>query len=331
MDPLTHAVAGGLASGSMAIKKEVRPAIFVGLVSGMLADLDFFIYRHEDPLFTIEVHRQFTHSLVFIPVGALIAAILLFWFVRDRLPFSRVYLFAFAAYATAGLLDACTSYGTVLLWPFSENRFAWNLISILDPMFSVGLLMFLFFSLFRWSPLFARLAWVWVTLYLAFGFVQRERADRLTAQLANQRSHVIEHSVVKPTLGNLVLWRSTYIADGRVYADGIRVGLVRGDRIYEGDSSPLVIPQTDFQRYRGTTLFEDLIRMSDLSEGYLVRHPEKPLVVGDARYAMLPTSLSPLWGVVVDTTRADEHLSFLYFRESGPDIRAPWLKMLRGQ
>ena len=40
-------------------------------------------------------------------------------------------------YATHGLLDSCTSYGTQLFWPFSDVRVAWDTMSIVDPLFTV--------------------------------------------------------------------------------------------------------------------------------------------------------------------------------------------------
>jgi membrane-bound metal-dependent hydrolase YbcI (DUF457 family) len=39
-------------------------------------------------------------------------------------------------YATHAILDVATSYGTFLLWPFIEIRYSWNIISIVDPLFS---------------------------------------------------------------------------------------------------------------------------------------------------------------------------------------------------
>lgn len=65
------------------------------------------------------------------PFGALIAALLLWPFLRKRLPFARLYLFALLGYCLSGVLDAFTSYGTNLLWPVSDARVAFNIISVL--------------------------------------------------------------------------------------------------------------------------------------------------------------------------------------------------------
>jgi membrane-bound metal-dependent hydrolase YbcI (DUF457 family) len=48
---------------------------------------------------------------------------------------------ATAGYATHGLLDASTTYGTLFFWPFTDMRVAWNAISIVDPLFTLVLLL----------------------------------------------------------------------------------------------------------------------------------------------------------------------------------------------
>ncbi|MDB2316436.1 metal-dependent hydrolase, partial [Luminiphilus sp.] len=44
----------------------------------------------------------------------------------NHLRYQQVWLVALVGYATHGLLDACTTYGTMLLWPFSDARIAWS-------------------------------------------------------------------------------------------------------------------------------------------------------------------------------------------------------------
>ena len=56
--------------------------------------------------------------------------------------FKQIYLFSFLGYFSHGLLDACTSYGTVLFWPLSNQRVGLNIISIIDPLFTGVILIF---------------------------------------------------------------------------------------------------------------------------------------------------------------------------------------------
>lgn len=98
----------------------------LGLLCGLAPDLDVLISSSTDPLLPLEYHRQFTHSLIFIPVGGLICALVLYLlFARHRsLSFGATYLYCTLGYATHALLDSCTTYGTLLLWPFSDMRVA---------------------------------------------------------------------------------------------------------------------------------------------------------------------------------------------------------------
>jgi len=331
LDPLTHGLVGATASQSAAERDKLRPAAFTGFVAAMLADLDYFIHIPSDPLFNIEVHRQFTHSLIFIPVGALVAAGLLWWFMRKHLSFKELYSYSILGYATAGLLDAFTSYGTQLLWPFTDTRIAWNYISVVDPVVTAGLLLFLIFAWFKRDKLFVYAAGGWLIIFLVFGWIQHNRAESAVISLAMDRNHQIEDVVVKPTIGNQRLWRANYIYDGMIYTDAIRTGIISGIKIYEGEAEPRILIEEEFSEFESTTLYNDLQRFRNLSENYLIRHPEKPEIIGDARYSMLPTSLIPLWGVEVDTTDTERHLPFLYFRDAGDEIREPFWDMLLGR
>ena len=132
MDPISQGVAGAVVSGANQPKKHTNLALLCGAFAGISADIDVFISSPTDPLLFLEYHRQFTHSLVFIPFGAAICSALLWHWVRQHIDLRRLYLSCLLGFASHGLLDTCTTYGTQLFWPFSEERFAWNIISIID-------------------------------------------------------------------------------------------------------------------------------------------------------------------------------------------------------
>lgn len=330
MDPVTQGLVGASAALLFSDMEKAKPAALTGALSAMAADLDIFIVSKSDPLLNIEMHRQFTHSLLFIPAGALIVSAVLYLFLKKQLNFQQLYLYSFAGLSTAGLLDACTSYGTQLLWPFSDTRIAWSVISIFDPLVTAGLILFTVLALVKKEKRFAILSLGWLALFLMYGVVQQQRAETAAENLAKSRSHSPEEWVVKPTLGNQILWRVNYKQDGRIYTDAIRTGILSGIRTYEGESSEEMNPRVEYNSLEGTVLYRDLLRFETLSDGYLVRHPERPDVIGDARFSMLPTSMTPLWGVEADTALADRHAPFLYFRDSGQEIRDEYLKLLMG-
>lgn len=329
MDPVTHGLIGASASQSVVSKEQLRPAAIIGLVSAMLADLDVFITDPADPLLNIELHRQFSHSFVFIPVGALIASGLLWYFFRNKMSFKKLYALSFLGYATAGITDTFTSYGTKLFWPFLDSRFSWDLISVFDPLFSAVILGLVIFTLYKKNPKVSWFVWPWIALYLSFAVLQQQRGKSVAKTIAKQQNHQIERLVVKPTLGNQLLWSIRYEAKDSLYANGIRLGL--DAKVYSGESAPLLNWQQQYQQFKGTTLYEDIRRFDKLSEGYLIQHPDKNNIIGDGRYAMLPTDMSPLWGIKVDTSQPGKHLPFKTFREVTPAVKDAYLDMLLGK
>ena len=77
MDPLTQGVVGASLPLASARRRDIVSAAVLGFLAGMAPDLDVLIRSSEDPLLFLEYHRQFTHALVFIPIGGLICAMVL--------------------------------------------------------------------------------------------------------------------------------------------------------------------------------------------------------------------------------------------------------------
>ena len=116
MDPLTQGVLGATLPQASVSGRYAASAGLLGFLSGLAADLDVLIRSSTDPLLFLEYHRQFTHSLMFVPFGGLICAAVLHFVIGRRrgLSFRQTWLFCTLGYATHALLDACTTYGTML-------------------------------------------------------------------------------------------------------------------------------------------------------------------------------------------------------------------------
>jgi inner membrane protein len=330
MDLVTQGLAGALLAQGVAPRAEVRRAAVVGAIAGMLPDADVLIWTANDPLLTLEFHRHFTHSLAFAPFGALLVALVLWPCLSGGLTFKRTWLYALTGILAGGLLDACTSFGTMLLWPFSDERIAWSLVAIVDPLFSLVLVIALIFSLRFRIPSPARIGIGVAGLYLAFAFVQHERAESVATALAQSRGHQAIRSEVKPTLGNIVLWRSIYQVDQTFHVDAVRVGWFGGVRIYPGGSVEALNPARLSTTLTNSVLGRDIERFARLSDNYIVWHPSHEDVIGDARYAMLPNGVDPLWGIRIDPEKPERHVSFHTFRSFGADLRRKFMNMLRG-
>lgn len=331
MDPLSQGVCGAIASQSFVLNKQnLLFVTIIGFLAGMSADLDILIRSSDDPLLYLEYHRQFTHSLIFIPVGGLVcAAIFQLLYFRKHLAFKYTYYYATLGYATHALLDSCTSYGTQLLWPFSHYRVAWNNVSIIDPLFTIPLLMLMVLSLRRKSSQLARLAIAYAIIYLLIGVIQGSRAEVLGRLVAKNNNDTILRITAKPTFGNLLVWKVIYETKDRFHTTGIRIGFTH--KIYSGNSVLKLDIKRDFPWIRnGSTQHQDIERFRWFSDGYIAKHPSRENTIADVRYSALPDKIEPIWGIILDPSDQSKHADFENFREKVISQSRDFLKYIRG-
>lgn len=296
MDPLTQGLLGAAAAQALLGRRFPR-AWLAGAVGGMAPDLDVLISSATDPLLAVEYHRQFTHALAFIPVGGAIAALPWMASARGRRRWREVVLASVAGYATHGVLDACTTYGTQLFWPFSGTRVAWSVISIVDPVFTLALLVGVVLAARRRAARPAALALLACALYLGAGAAQRARALDAQGRIAAARGHERSRAEAFPTLANLFVWRSLYQSGDSLYADRVRVGL-GGARWTPGSVVALAREEElgDRER-RDPRIARDFRRFRWFSNGWIARAPDAPEVIGDVRYSLRTGSFDPVWGI----------------------------------
>lgn len=332
MDIVTQGLLGAVLAQSVAKKSEYRIAPVVGFLSGLLADADVLIRSSSDSLLAIEYHRHFTHSIFFIPFGALIAAILFWPFVKKQLHFSRLYIFALSGYSLSGFLDACTSYGTHLFWPLMDERVSFHIISIIDPVFSAVLLLACIYAIRKKTPHYARLGLSLAGLYLLLGWVQLQRAESVIEDYAQAQGNDVQQLVVKPTLANQFLWRTIYQSNGNFYIDAVRLGLFSASRIYHGRVIKVFAPDTDLKSLAtDSVLYQDISRFMSFSDHYVAFHPGDQTILADIRYSNYPTGVEPLWGIEIDTQHPEQHARFRIFRNMNRENRELFISMLLGE
>ena len=150
MDTITHGIAGALIGKALFSSDDLfasRPMTRQRLVTwstmlgAIFPDSDVFrdIFSRDD-LLVISWHRSITHSLVCLPVFALLLAALTRWVARWRKWDAPSFLVLTGIYA-AGilshiLLDLVTSFGTMVWSPIKWSRPAWDLIFIVDFTFT---------------------------------------------------------------------------------------------------------------------------------------------------------------------------------------------------
>lgn len=242
-----------------------------------------------------------------------------------------MYLWACLGYASHGLLDACTSYGTYLLWPLTDTRYAWNWISVIDPIYTVPLAILLAVSVWRQGRRSLGLAWIWLVAYMTFGAVQNHRAEQIVADWARQSGLTIERLVAKPAFANLILWRGLVDDGQRFHLVAVR-NLPGSDTLLWSGGSV-----ARFARPEGLIdgqLTTDLDRFDHFSSDWLFRYPDYDAAgewfIGDFRYAIDPASQRPLWGIVFNPEDPDSRARYTTPRRVTEEERAAFFQRLRG-
>jgi len=154
MDTITHGIAGALIAKaafggrdliSRAGMEKRRLATWALTVGAIFPDSDVLreFFSH-DPLLIITWHRSVTHSLLCLPVWSLILAALTAAIARSR-KWESPSLLALAGIYAIGILshivlDLCTSFGTMIWSPLEWSRPAWDILFIVDFLFSSILL-----------------------------------------------------------------------------------------------------------------------------------------------------------------------------------------------
>lgn len=332
MDLFTQGLIGAAFVQAAPVKRtHLRIAGGFGFVAGMAADLDAFIHSSTDPLTFLEYHRHFTHSFAFIPVGGLLCALILqgIFGRRWRLTFLQTFAFCTLGYATHGLLDACTTYGTMLLWPFSDMRVAWNLVAIVDPLFTVPVAVLILLASLKRHALFARAALCWAAFYLALGLWQHDAAVAMGQQIALARGHTPIRIEAKPSFANILVWKTIYETPEHFHVDAVRVGLA--PRSFPGASVAKLVASRDLPWLASETQqAKDIERFSALSDGFVALDPEQPNRIIDVRYSFLPNEIKALWSIEISPDAAPSaHARFLTHRdEAAENLGKLWRMIL---
>ncbi|MEZ8727948.1 metal-dependent hydrolase [Vibrio cyclitrophicus] len=332
MDPLTQGVLGASLSQSASRKQNLVVAGVLGLLSGLAPDLDALIKSQSDPLLALEFHRQFTHSLFFIPIGSLICALALHHLIAKRrgLSFKQSWLFCALGYGTHALLDACTTYGTQLLWPLTNARFAWNTISIIDPVYTLPILILLVFATLKRVPWLARVAFTWALVYPTIGMIQRDRAEAIGWQLAEERQHTPIRLEAKPSFANILVWKVVYETEAHYHVDAVRVGT--SVSTYPGESIAKLnvgrdLPWLDLDSQQA----KDIERFRWFSNGYIAQDPAEELRIIDVRYSIVPNQMKALWSIKLSkTVDVNAHVKYETHRDNTPESRQIFFGMLTG-
>lgn len=145
MDSLTQIVLGAAVGEAVLGKKIGNKAMLYGAIAGTIPDLDVLASFFTDKVTALYIHRGFTHSIVFSVLFAPIFAWIVSRYEKYK-DFKNWTLLFFLSFVTHPILDAHTTWGTQLFWPF-DIRLAFKNIFVIDPLYTLPFLVFLIFAM----------------------------------------------------------------------------------------------------------------------------------------------------------------------------------------
>jgi inner membrane protein len=224
MDSLTHIVVGASVGEALLGKKAGKKAMFWGALAGSAPDIDALMNFFVSDLDALILHRGITHSVF----TAIIFGPLLGWAIWKSFRQDHGPLLIWMAMITLNIfihlfLDTATMYGTMLLSPFSDYRFAFDNIFVVDPLYSVPIAISFtaLLVLRRDHP--ARANWnraglVISTIYMAFTITNHRSAIFALNETVDLSKKTSSEYFAVPTLFNSILWKVVLLEGDRVKA-----------------------------------------------------------------------------------------------------------------
>ena len=289
MDSLTQILLGGAIAAACAPPRHRRAALLAGAALGTLPDLDAIPIAlvTDDPVARMTWHRSASHSLFVLPLVAW--AIWAFFRKRGgRVAESprRWWWAIFLALVTHPLLDAFTVYGTQLLWPLPSRPVMWSSVFIIDPMYTLWLLLAWIAAFFLRERVAAQRVLVTglllSTAYLGWSLVAKSMVEREAdrALAAMGLNDAPRFSVPMPF--NTLLWRVVAMTPD---------GFVEGEHSLAADARPIA-----FRHYRSDVAslgqvsgYPAVERLAWFNHGFMkVEEREGRLVLSDLRMGAEP-------------------------------------------
>jgi inner membrane protein len=261
-----------------------------GAALGTLPDLDVLVLGNLDAVEQFVRHRSFSHSLFVLSAISLPLA----WLLRrldsalGDLTLRRWSLAVWLTLVTHPLLDAFTVYGTQLWWPLMPPPTSWASIFIIDPLYTLPLLVAVSMAMIKGAaPSLRGTLMLGLALshgYLAWSVLAQAHVERQVQASMRLQQVQVDEVLASPAPFNTLLWRVLVkTPDG--HAEGW-VSLLKGgsqpfqaqaiaqDDNLRAELPSLVALETLNWFSHGFVLIEDVegrLRVSDLRMG---AHPD---------------------------------------------------------
>ncbi|GGA67739.1 membrane protein [Arenimonas soli] len=289
MDSLTQIVLGAAIAGAIAPARHRRAALAAGAALGTLPDLDSLPmwFMGLDPVTNMTWHRGPSHSLlVLLPLAALLWSLFKRTGGRVAEAPTRWFWAITLALVTHPLLDAFTVYGTQLWWPLPPSPAMWASLFIIDPLYTLPLLLGCLVALVRgWRPsaqkaLVAGLALS--SVYLGWSLAAKAMVDRAAERTLAAQGLQDAPRFSVPMPFNTLLWRVVVMTPD---------GFLEGERSLVADDGPMLFRAyaSDTQALAETKSLPVVRRLLWFNHGFMKAEVrDQRLVLSDLRMGAEP-------------------------------------------
>jgi len=223
LDSLTHIVVGG-ALGELTLGKKIgNKAVIIGAIANTIPDLDVFVQMlAKTPDAAIRIHRSYSHALFVHPFMALPFAYLTYKIFKKEISFLTWFLFFLLGFFTHVMMDCCTTYGTQLLLPFTNKLISWNNLSVVDPLFTIFVLIFFITVFFikkenKFRRKFAVISITLSLIYLTTSTINKFNSVSVFKENLKEKNIATTHFSTTPTMFTSWLWNMVAYNDSTMY------------------------------------------------------------------------------------------------------------------
>lgn len=285
MDSVTQIVLGAAVGEKILGKKLGNKALLYGAIAGTIPDLDVYVGKLFDPITAIEIHRGFSHSVLFF----VLLSPLLGWLTsrieqKRGVNFKQATWFWFLGLLTHALLDAFTTWGTQLFYPL-DIRLSLHSIFVIDPLYTLPFLFCLIMVMRykrtnpkreKWN----RLGLIISTSYLMLTVLVQQVVKLKFEEALAEKQIAYNRKIVKPSPLNIILWNTVVETD---------TGYFIGDYSFF-DSQPIGFDFYPKQEELITDIQTEKVitQLQWISEGWwLITEKEGKLFLNDIRFGLL--------------------------------------------
>lgn len=209
MDSLTQIILGAAVGEAVLGKKIGNKAMLYGAIAGTIPDLDVLSIFFTDKVTALEIHRGFTHSILFSVLFAPLLAFIVVKFEKHK-NFKDWFWLFFWTFVTHPILDAQTTWGTQLFWPL-DIRLAFKNIFVVDPLYTVPFLVFLLLAMRQKKGdkerrFYNNLGIIFSSFYLLLTLVLKGISYRNFVKELDEQNIIYTDIKTKPAPLNTLLW-----------------------------------------------------------------------------------------------------------------------------